>query len=137
MFQDIAIITTAFTPEEGTFGADSFVGKTNRLLVAISRARHGLFIIGNVSALRRIEEWARLFDIIQTECPEAFTTPEKYFSTVDTSSADRTALALEAMGIQDATLFQAPSVEDNNARKRKNAKTSKPKKVRNAKTKED
>ena len=38
----------------------NFIKEYNRINVAITRARHGLVIIGNAANLRRDEKWARL-----------------------------------------------------------------------------
>lgn len=55
---DVVIVLTSrsdVTPDSG-----KFIDDPRRMNVAITRCRHGQFIVGNVSALRTLRNWGRL-----------------------------------------------------------------------------
>ena len=69
-----------------------------RLTGAISRARDGLVIIGDVEALERLEEWRILFGLIKQFCPNAFVEAEDIRRDASTPGTEL-ALSLQSLGL--------------------------------------
>lgn len=74
-------MATAISPLKDGYDAETFVGATERITVAISRAKHGLILLANVPAMSRSPEWRRLFKIIEEISPDSIVTPEQFFGT--------------------------------------------------------
>ncbi|KAF4665479.1 hypothetical protein FOZ61_010891 [Perkinsus olseni] len=57
-------------------GKIGFIGIENRVIVALSRAREGLYIIGNVEMIEKAPSWAKLKCRTHPDNIEGITTPE-------------------------------------------------------------
>lgn len=66
---DIAVLETAFVPGEDDKTA--FLESKERINVAISRAKHGLVIIGSVEALQNVNGWEDLIRILMRATRES------------------------------------------------------------------
>lgn len=98
---DLTVLNTTLVPTSESKtgkGSSGFFGMRERITVAISRARHGVIIIGNEAALRKEDEWAKLLTILREECSEAFVAAEAFLSELEASSNDNMALALASLG---------------------------------------
>ncbi|KAI9445912.1 hypothetical protein H4582DRAFT_1804013 [Lactarius indigo] len=69
--QEAKIVIISLVRNSGTFeeGKSSigFLKSCNRINVALSRAKHGLYILGNASNLRRNETWRTVLDEMEKE----------------------------------------------------------------------
>jgi len=62
--KDIIVISCVRSNDMGNIG---FLSDTRRMNVALTRARYGLFVIGNAATLRQNEHWSGLIDHAQSE----------------------------------------------------------------------
>lgn len=103
---DITVLETAvkLTTSMGT----RFSDMRERLTVAISRARHGLVIIGSVNDLKTNgKQWRRLLEIIEHVCPGSTITADELLRDAGTPVSNM-ALALRSFGLRAEV--RSPSV---------------------------
>ncbi|KAH9048669.1 hypothetical protein EDB83DRAFT_2317412 [Lactarius deliciosus] len=62
----ISLVRNSGTFEEGN-ASIGFLKSSNRINVALSRAKHGLYILGNASNLRKNETWKTILDEMEKE----------------------------------------------------------------------
>ncbi|KAH8998206.1 hypothetical protein EDB86DRAFT_3148849 [Lactarius hatsudake] len=62
----ISLVRNSGTFEEGQ-ASIGFLKSSNRINVALSRAKHGLYILGNASNLRKSETWRTVLDEMEKE----------------------------------------------------------------------
>ncbi|KAI9445928.1 hypothetical protein H4582DRAFT_1843136 [Lactarius indigo] len=62
----ISLVRNSGTFEEGN-ASIGFLKSSNRINVALSRAKHGLYILGNASNLRKNETWRTVLDEMEKE----------------------------------------------------------------------
>ncbi|KZT03360.1 uncharacterized protein LAESUDRAFT_366011 [Laetiporus sulphureus 93-53] len=64
--QEAKIVIVSLVRNSGTFETGSasigFLKSSNRINVALSRAKHGLYVLGNAANLRRNETWSTILD---------------------------------------------------------------------------
>ncbi|KAF8265013.1 hypothetical protein EI94DRAFT_400563 [Lactarius quietus] len=63
----ISLVRNSGTFEEGQGASIGFLKSSNRINVALSRAKHGLYILGNASNLRKNETWRTVLDEMDKE----------------------------------------------------------------------
>ncbi|PCH39561.1 nucleoside triphosphate hydrolase protein [Wolfiporia cocos MD-104 SS10] len=67
--QEAKIVIVSLVRNSGTFETGSasigFLKSSNRINVALSRAKHGLYILGNAANLRRNETWSVILDDLE------------------------------------------------------------------------
>ncbi|KAH9170429.1 hypothetical protein EDB89DRAFT_1304426 [Lactarius sanguifluus] len=69
--QEAKIVIISLVRNSGTFeecqASIGFLKSSNRINVALSRAKHGLYILGNASNLRKNETWRTILDEMEKE----------------------------------------------------------------------
>ncbi|KAH3744627.1 hypothetical protein Pelo_13974 [Pelomyxa schiedti] len=61
---DIIILSLVRSNDQGVVG---FLKTSNRICVALSRARHGLYIIGNSTVLRKVPMWKSVISVLEAQ----------------------------------------------------------------------
>ncbi|KAF4737527.1 hypothetical protein FOZ62_002321 [Perkinsus olseni] len=69
-------------------GKIGFIGIENRVIVALSRARKGLYIIGNVEMIEKAPSWAKLKCRTHPDNIEGIATPEAFHNVKDGGSVN-------------------------------------------------
>ena len=62
--KDLIIISTVRSNDQGSIG---FLSDKRRMNVALTRAKYGLFVVGNASTLRSNTHWGKFIDHVQSE----------------------------------------------------------------------